>query len=65
MLARGRVMEIRTDLAHSLQARWSQVLYVMSNQLTHKPTVTRALYMSGLAVISMATREKKIKPLRV
>ncbi len=64
-LARGLVMEIRADLVHSLQGGWSQVLYDMSSQLTHKPTVICALHVRAPAVISMATQEKKIKPFRV
>lgn len=33
-------MELRADLDHGLDSRWSQVLYVESSQLTDEPTVT-------------------------
>lgn len=58
LLACGLVMEIRADLVHGLQSRWSQVLYVKSSQLTDKPTVT-CVFVRVSAVISMATQESK------
>lgn len=42
-------MELRADLDHGLDSRWSQVLYVESSQLTDEPTV----YMWESAVTSV------------